>query len=225
MRKIQKYRYVLAAVLTLTVFTMGMLFSNLMDTQRYQQLQNEMQENNVEMESRQLQLSYLKSPEVESCAALQAGLSDIVKGYNSRLEKVQQYQENSFFKEQQFKIIKRKYILSGIRYWMYAQNLRSKCDYNATTVLFFTRNLFGDEKCRKCSSVGVELTLLKKRYDGELLVFTIPTKLDDGAVNILEQQYNVTSTPALVVNGEKKIEGYRSAGRLSELMNLSETGR
>jgi hypothetical protein len=200
---------------------MGVMFSNLLDDRRYQGLQNEMQENIVEMESRQLQLSYLKSPEVESCTALEAGLGDIVKGYNSRLGKVQQYQENSFFKEQQFKTIKRKYILSGVRYWMYSQELRKRCNYNATTVLFFTENLFGEDECEKCSNIGSELTLLKKRHDGNLLVFTIPTQLDDGAVNILEQQYNVTETPTLVVNSQQKIQGYRSSGQLSRLMNLS----
>jgi hypothetical protein len=225
MRKIQKYRYVLAAVLTLTVFVMGMLFSNLMDTQRYQQLQNEMQENNVEMESRQLQLSYLKSPGVESCAALEAGLSDIVEGYNSRLEKVQQYQENSFFRKEQFRTIKRKYIISGVRYWMYAQELRDKCDYNATNVLFFTENLFSDENCQECRSVGSELSILKKRYGGDFLLFTIPTELDDGSVNVLEQQFNVTETPTIVANGgEEKIVGFNTSSEISQRLNLSETG-
>lgn len=222
MREIQKYRYIIAGILTITVFVMGMLFSNLMDDRRYQELQNEMQQNNVEMESRQLQLSYLKSPGVESCAALEAGLSDIVEGYNSRLENVQQYQENSFFQQKQFKTIKRKYILSGVRYWMYAQELRDKCNYNATTVLFFTENMFSEDDCQSCKNIGTELTILKRRHDRDFLVFTMPTELDDGAVNILEQQYNVTKTPTLVVNGEEKIEGYMTSGEISQKLNLSE---
>lgn len=222
MREIQKYRYVMAGILTVTVFILGMLFSNLVDDRRYQELQVEMQQNNVEMESRQLQLSYLKSPGVESCSALEAGLSDIVEGYNTRLERVQQYRENSFFKKDQFETIQRQYILSGVRYWMYAQELRNRCDYNATTVLFFTENIYGNDGCQSCRNVGTELTLLKRRYDGDFLVFTIPTELDDGAVDMLEQQYNVTETPTIVVNGEQKIEGYRTSGEISQRINLSE---
>lgn len=225
MREIEKYRYLMAGMLTLTVFMLGVLFSNAVDDRRYQALQNEMQQNNVDMESRQLQLSYLKSPEVESCGALEAGLSDIVRGYNSRLEKVQQYQENSFFKEEQFRYMKRKYVLSGVRYWMYSQELRDKCDYDANTVLFFTDNLFGEENCKECSNIGVELTVLKKRYDDDLLIFSIPTDLDDGAVEMLERQYNVTTTPTLVINGKTKLEDFKTSGEIEKQLNFTGSER
>lgn len=221
MREVQKYRYILAAVLTVTVFVMGVLFSNMMDAQRYQSLKNRIQQNSVEMESRQLQLSYLKSPEVNSCRALEAGLTDIVKGYNARLSDVQQYQKNSFFNRQQFRIVKREYVLSGIRYWMYAQRLRDKCNYSANTVLFFTRNLFGKSNCDKCTSLGSKLTLLKKKYEDELLIFTIPTSLDDGAVEMLERQYNITETPSLVINGRKKIEGKYTVNQVEKKLNIT----
>ncbi|MEF8847454.1 MAG: thioredoxin family protein [Candidatus Paceibacterota bacterium] len=220
MREIQKYRYVLAAILTITVFVMGMLFSNLMDDRRYQSLQNEVQENNVEMESRQIQLSYLKSADVDSCSALEAGLIDIIRGYNDRLERVQQYQEDSFFKETQFENIKREYILSGVRYWMYAQELREKCDYRTNTVLFFTEDLFGNPDCEQCSMIGSELSLLKRKYGEELLVFTMPMNIEDGAVKMLEQQYNVTSTPTLIINGEKHIGSFNSSREIESRLNF-----
>lgn len=220
MREIQKYRYILAAVLTLTVFVMGVLFSNLMDDRRYQSLQNEIQENNIEMESRQIQLSYLKSADVQSCDALEAGLTDIIEGYNGRLEKVQRYQESSFFKKDRFRAVKREYILSGVRYWMYAQELRDKCDYNSNTVLFFTQDIFGNSECPECNRMGKELIYLKKKYGGKFLLFTMPTTLDDGAVNMLEQQYNVTETPTVILNGEEKIVGYNSSREIEQELEV-----
>ncbi|MFB6158417.1 MAG: hypothetical protein ABEJ95_02015 [Candidatus Nanohalobium sp.] len=221
MREIQKYRYVMAGVLTVAVFVLGVLFSNFMDDTRYQSLENEMQQTQVEMESRQLQLSYLKSSEVQSCDAIEAGLKEIVEGYNKRLRRVQQYQENSFFQEEQFRTMKREYILSGIRYWLYAQELRDRCDNGSNTVLFFTSSLFSESECDECSSLGTELTLLKKEYGEELLVFTVPTSLDDGAVEMLEKQYNITETPAVVLNGEEKLEGFHSSDEIEEELNLS----
>lgn len=221
MREIQKYRYITAAILTFTVFALGMLFSNYMDDRRYQGLENQVRQDNVQIESQQLQLNYLQSSEVNSCGALQAGLEDIIKGYNSRLAKVQQYQENSLFKEKQFKTTKRKYIISGIRYWMYTEQLKDKCGYNASTTLFFTENMFGDSDCQNCKSQGHELTLLKRKYDGELLVFTIPTDLDDGIVNMIEQQYNITETPSLVINAEQKLEGFQTRNEIQNKLKVT----
>lgn len=224
MREIKKYRYVVAGILTLSVFVMGVMFSNVMDDQRYQELRNEMQANNIEMESRQLQLSYLESPDVESCSALEAGLNDIVEGYNTRLERVQRYEEDSIFNKQQFQNIQRQYVLSGLRYWMYSDRLQDKCDYNATTMLYFSENLFKNGDCDECERQGSELTLLKRQHDGDVLVFTIPRKLEDGMVEVLERQFNVTESPTIVVNGEEKVEGFNTAGELNQKFNISETG-
>jgi glutaredoxin len=225
MREIQKYRYIMAAVLTVTVFAMGVLFSNLVDDRRYQSLQNEIQEDSVEMESRNLQLSYLKSSNVQSCSALKAGLSDIIQGYNDRLSNVQNYQDDSFFKENRFRTVKREYIISGIRYWMYAEEVKDKCDYNADTVLFFTENLFGDSSCDDCTRVGSELSILKKKHGEEFLLFSVPTSLNDGAVDMLEEQYNVTSTPTIVINGEKEFEGFNTSQEIEQKLNASVTER
>lgn len=223
MREIQKYRYIMAAILTVTVFVMGVLFSNLMDDRRYQSLQNKIREDRVEMESRNLQLSYLKSLDVHSCSALKTGLSSIIEGYNYRLSKVQNYQENSFFNENRFRTIKREYILSGIRYWFYAEELKERCDYDADTVLFFTDNLFGESNCEECSNLGSELTILKKKYEDKFLLFSIPTSLDDGSVTMLERQFNITTTPSLVINGEKKIEGFHTSQEIEKKLNTSVT--
>lgn len=211
----------MAGALVLVVFILGVLFSNMMDDRRYEKLQNEVRDNSIQIESRQLQLSYLKSSEVQSCSALQTGLSDIIRSYNDRLGKVQAFQKNSIFKEKQFKDTKHQYTLSGIRYWMYTQELRRKCDYNATTVLFFTENLFGNSDCDDCTGIGAELSIIKKKYEDQFLLFTIPTSLDDGAVNALENQYNITKTPTLIINGEKKLEGFQNKSSIEKAMNYT----
>jgi hypothetical protein len=221
MREVKKYRYFFAAVLTIVIFVMGMLFSNFVDQQRYDSLMTEVNQNNVELESQQLQLSYLRSDNVESCRALQAGLRDIVSSYNQRLGNIQAYRDNSFFNVREFELMKESYILSGIRYWMFAQELRQKCDYRANTVLFFTSEL-GDENCEECGRMGEQLSLLKRKYGDNLLVFTVPLEMDDGMVEVLAGQYNVTGRPTTVINGNssKKIEGFKSRRRIEEYLTV-----
>lgn len=223
MREVRKYRYFFAAVLTVIIFLLGVFFSNFVDDTRYSSLRNEINQDNVELESRQLQLNYLQSDNVKSCGALKAGLRDIVQGYNNRLSNLQNYQERSFFKQEEFGTMKQSYILSGIRYWMFAQELRQECDYNADTVLFFTEGIGDNQDCPDCGSMGEKLTILKRKYGESLLVFTVPTNIEDGMVDMLEGQYNITERPTIIINGNEsqKIEGLRSRNYLERQLTVS----
>jgi len=204
MRDIKTSRYVLAAVLTAVIFTLGILFSNFIDDVRSDSLRTELQDDVLAIESRQMQLSLLESDHIQSCDVLETGLTNIIGNYNQNLDRVLNYKENSFFNEKDFETIRRRYILSGVRYWMFAQELRDKCDYTTNTFLFFSQ----DEDCKNCSRTGTQLTLLKKKYQDLVLTFLVPTNIEDGTVKILKDKYNVTSVPTVVINGNTKLEGY-----------------
>ncbi|QKQ98579.1 hypothetical protein GKQ38_03575 [Candidatus Nanohaloarchaea archaeon] len=215
MREIQKYRYLFAALLTVLVFSLGILFSNFMDDRRSERLQAELNEDVVELQSQNLQLTYLRSNQVQSCSTMEEGLTNMIKDYNMRLNKVQEYQKNSIMNAGNFKQIKRRYVLSGLRYWMFVGELKKECDYNANTVLFFTETLQASE-CGACKRQGQQLSLLKQKYQDDLLIFSVPTSMDDGMVSVLKHQYNISEPPALVINREMVIHGYRSRGYIEE---------
>lgn len=222
MRDIKKFRYFFAAVLTLLIFTMGVMFSNMMDDTRYSALQDEIQEDNIALESRQLQLSYLQSDNIESCRGLEAGLEDIVRNYNERLDNLQTYEERSFFRSDDFESIKNLYVLSGLRYWMFAERLKDQCeDYNVDTVLYFTTQIGDAEDCDACGYTGEQLSFLKHQYGEDLLVFTVPTQFDDGFVEMLQSQYDVTEIPTVIANQdtEKRLEGRASMEEIDDLLN------
>lgn len=222
MRDIKKYRYMFAALLTVLVFGLGMLFSNFMDTQRSDRLQSEMNEDIIQLQSQNLQLTYLKSNQVKSCSAMEEGLTNMIKDYNERLNKVQEYQKNSIANSARFGQIKRQYIISGLRYWMFVGELKEECSYNPNTVLFFTESLEASN-CEDCKRQGQQLELLKQKYREDLLIFSVPTSMDDGMVNVLEQQYNVSSPPAVVVNRDTVLQGYNSRFTIEEDL-VNETG-
>lgn len=221
MRDINKYRYLVAGVLTVVVFVLGVLFSTVADEERAGILEDELKDSLVELESRNLQLNYLKSSDVQSCRVLKEGLQNMVADYNERLQKVQSYQESSLLREEKFETVNRRYILSGIRYWMFAEDLREKCSYDADNILFFTRGI-GSGSCDGCQKQGEQLSLLKKKYDKQVLIFSIPLDTEDGMIEVLEKQYNVTESPALVLNGNKTLDNYTSMSEISRELNLTQ---
>lgn len=220
MRELKKYRYVFAALLTVLVFSLGMLFSNFMDTQRSNELQSEMSEDIIQLQSQNLQLTYLKSGQVNSCAAMEEGLTNMIKDYNKRLNKVQEYQQNSIANSGRFEQIKNQYIISGLRYWIFVGELKDECDYNPDTVLFFTESLEASN-CQECKRQGQQLELLKQKYREDVLIFSVPTSMDDGMINVLEQQYNVSRPPAVVLNRDTVLQGYSSRSLIEEKLNES----
>lgn len=199
--------------MTLLVFTTGMLFSDFMDNRRQNSLQSQMSENLVEVEGQQLQLSYLQSEEVNSCDAMRAGVRGVIRDYNKRLNNVQQYQDNTLFQQNEFELIRDRYVLSGIRYYLFVNELNGECDRNTTTVLFFTESL-NAEDCDDCQYVGRQLELLKNQYGKEVLIFSIPSSMESGIIDVMEQQHNITERPAVVINSEEKLEGAYSKEEL-----------
>lgn len=220
-KEVNQYRYLFAAVLTVLVFVLGVSVSGVMDSQRTSALLKNNDANVLDLESQQLQLRYLKE-DAKTCETMETGLINIVRDYNARLNDLQTFRENSVMNKEDYKHIKRSYILSGIRYWMFSQDLRSRCDYGSSTVLFFTTTL--DKKdCQECKTAAHELDVLKKRYGRDLLIFSVPTTMDDGMVEILSERYNVTDPPVLVLNGEKVLNGTSSRSEIKNALNLSES--
>lgn len=218
MRDIKKYRYFFAALLTVLVFGLGMLFSNFMDTQRSDRLQSEMNEDIIQLQSQNLQLTYLRSNQVRSCGTMEKGLTNMIQDYNMRLNKVQEYQKNSIVNSARFGQIKRQYVLSGLRYWMFIGELKEECDYNPDTVLFFTESLEA-QNCETCKRQGQQLNLLKQRYQEDILIFSVPTSQNDGMIDVLKEQYNITETPAIVLNRDTVLHGYRSRTAIEQELN------
>lgn len=214
-REIKKYRYLFAALFTILVFTTGILFSNLVDDYRSSALQNEIREDVTDLESQQLQLNYLERQ--DNCRVLEAGLNEVLQGYNERLDRVVNYEENSLFKQRRFQDIRRQYVLAGIRYWIFSKDLREKCeDYNPDTILYFQK-----QDCPDCDSTGRELSRIKKTYGNQALIFTIYTDIQDSMVTILEKEYKVNQTPTVIINEETKLEGDLSRQEIKENMVYS----
>lgn len=214
-REIKKYRYVFAAVFTILIFFTGILFSNLMDDYRSGVLSEELEEDLIELESRQVQMNYLED-ENHTCEAMQAGLSNIVGSYNERLERMESYRDSTMLQEDQFNDIRRRYTLSGVEYWQFSEKVKDKCDgYEPDTILYF-----GEDDCSNCDQQRRELDRLKNIYGEEVLIFTVFTDIDDGMVEILTNEYDVQETPKIVINGEKQDEGLRHRDEIIENLTV-----
>lgn len=201
-RSISKQRFVIAGIITILIFALGLLLGMLFDYERVQSLEEKYYENELDYRSLQLQFSFLDFTQYDenSCAAFEVAMKNSVSELSDSLEKVEQYENSANTQQDSFELIQRRYILDNIRYWMVVEEAKEVCDINRLGVLYF----YSTDNCPSCPDQGVILTYYKKKYGDSLLVFPIDVDnvANEPILEVMMGRFNITSIPSIVVDGE-----------------------
>ncbi len=201
-RSFSKQRYMIAGLITILIFALGLLLGMVVDYERVQSLEEKYYENELDYRSLQLQFSFLDftGHDKNSCAAFEVAMKNSVTDLSDSLDKVEQYQESAKTQQESFALIQRRYILDNIRYWMVVEEAKKVCDINRLGVLYF----YSNDNCPSCPDQGVILTYYKKKYGDSLLVFPIDVDnaVKEPVLEVIMGRFNVTTLPSLVVDSE-----------------------
>ncbi|MBW2995252.1 hypothetical protein KY312_02780 [Candidatus Woesearchaeota archaeon] len=217
-RRISKRRYLVAGLITILIFSLGMSLGLVWDSKRVEWVQKENQLRDLDYQSLQFQylyLSTLKSNKSETCSVLYTTLEQSVKDLGQTLDALIAYQKESSINDEQYKIVERDYVLDNFRYWLFAKQVQEACDKDNVTILYF----YTKYACSECSDQGTLLTHYKKIFDDRLLIFPIDTELkkDEISISMIEARYNITKYPSIVIK-DKKYEGLIESGQLHNLI-------
>lgn len=202
-RKISKSKYIMAGVITLIIFSLGLSLGLLLEEQRYNKAEEISQEQETRYLSLQLQyllLSTFESQAGENCVILFATLQDAIDDLSGSLAQIIDYEKENSINEDDYLLISRIYTLDNLRYWLLADKAKESCDLNVVSILYF----YSDD-CPSCPNQGTILTYYKKLLGEQLLVFPINLDLrdDEPMVEVMMSMYNITKYPSIVVEGEK----------------------
>jgi hypothetical protein len=225
-QKIDLRKHIIVGLVAMLIFSLGLTLGIILDYERYNWVKNEKSIQDVRFQSLQLQYLYLTTLESSSnstCSVLLASLEDSIADLGYTLDLVTRYEKDSSINSDEFALVKRNYIIDNIKYWLFAERVKDKCQKDMVTVLYF----FSESKCDICPDQGVVLTYYKKIFQDRLLVFPIDTDLgkDEPLIRMLSRQYNITAYPTVVVDSVK-YEGVvpkEEAGRI--ICNSFETNQ
>jgi hypothetical protein len=205
-RKISKHKYIAVALITLLIFSLGMVLGLLWDELRVNFVKDVNAMKDIDYQSLQFQYLYLStlSKSETSCNALYVTLGQSVKDLAATLDALINYQKQSSINTKQYELIERDYILDNLRYWLFAKQVKEQCSRDVVTVLYFYKKY----DCPVCNDQGFLLTHYKKIFEDRLLVFPIDSDLksQEVAISLVESQYNVTQYPTMII-GDKKYYG------------------
>ena len=157
-----------------------------------------------ELQSLQLQERFLSSLNTEeSCKFSDDYFSQINQDLSyywsilpSRLEA---YEKNNKPTDE-YLALKEDYTRLSLRAWIIAQGNFEKCDSDTIPALYFY-----SDSCPDCVKQGESLDDAKDwlAEDGKrLVVFTVDFNYKEPTLDLVKKYYNITSVPAIVVNGQ-----------------------
>jgi thiol-disulfide isomerase/thioredoxin len=213
-RVISTEKYIIAGVITLLIFLLGLSLGTIIDNHRSTVIEEINQEQEVRYLSLQSQYLYLNAfSSYDNCPIISTTLKSTVQDLSDSLSKVIESEEEKLPQDRK-NLIMRRYLLDNLRYWLLAKESRDKCQMDIVPILYFYTS-----ECDSCSTQGTILTYFKKLYGEKVLVF--PINLDfryqEPMVEMVMNQFNVTKYPTLVID-DVKYEGVVSKEQLTGII-------
>jgi len=216
-RRISKDKYVMAAIFTILIFSLGLALGIIMDYERLRWIDKLTKEYDVDFRSLQFQALYMGTLEKDnaSCDVLYATLERAIADLGASLENVLEYEKQSKVKRDDFNIIRRRYLIDNLKYWLFAKEAKQLCDLDVVNILYF----YSEDECNNCPAQGTILTYYKKIFDDKLLIFPLNLDLekDEPILEILRRKYKAYNLPTIIVE-EKKYEGVVNKAELGKII-------
>ncbi len=197
-------RYLLAGVITAAVLAVVFAIVLFLDDWRVNSLNQQLEELSIQSESNRVLFFYNQvfSPSENPAFCEVANKSATLRSSQGDLlfSKLSSYESANLFGD--YGLLKKKYLLNRIELWLYTSLQNKTCNSNFVPILFFYRS---KDPCPDCAVQGGILEELRNQCPN-VKIFALATDEDIDLVPLIQAQFNVAQTPALVVNNEKVFE-------------------
>jgi len=211
-REFNKKRYIIAALLTLFIFILGLMLGLVIEGKRVQYIQSINKIEKLDYSSLQLQYAYIDQLSQEkNCDAVSKTFESSVKSLIETSERLENYEQNANLNKEDFHALKREYILAQLNYWLLAKRTKKICNRDLVTILYFYST---DKECPDCGEQAFILTYLKNEFKDKLLIFALDsTYVGEPMIGMLKDQYGISKYPTLIVEDEV-FEGFTSKNEI-----------
>ncbi len=195
-RQLSSKKYLLALVLTIIIFGVGILVGMLFENVRLEHSKELIISQKVGLQSLQLQQKYINQG-LADCRVLHQILETNTDQLQKKMAEVAEYEKRSFLKETDFDLQLRDYFLTEIQFLLLAQDIDKVCvQENVKIVYFYDDNPYDTQ--------GDILSYLKKIFGSRLLVFSLDsTFAEEPMIKILLASHNITTFPAVIIEDQK----------------------
>lgn len=206
MAKVSRNIFVTAGILTAVVFSSGIVLGWLLDMNRVSVLQSQIGDLQLSFDNLGLENSFYQSLANQStlCQLYINRAANFADEADKLGNTINNFKTVNQFEKGDIELLKKKYTVINLNFWLQIVNLKKNCAYDTTTVLYF----YKIRDCDECVAQGLVLDSLKKNLQSKLMVFAVDQDTDLGIVNLLKATYNITTFPFIVVNEHTELRGF-----------------
>ncbi len=208
----QWQRYILAFVITATIFGIAFFIAARIDEGRVANVRAIQDAISIDLLSTETQFELLGNLDCELL-----GERPVLTEELSTLAERLSYTENNLGSDNaEVVLLKKQYSLLQIKDYLLMQEIARKCGGKPVFVLYFYSNK-GD--CEECARAGEVLTYLRQEYPG-LRVYSFDYHLDLSALQTLIALRKVQSTelPAFIINNRAPVYGFKNVEEMQTLI-------
>ncbi len=201
-RRISLGKYLLAFVLTLLVFSGGIVIGIFFENARLNDSRQINLDEKVNLKSLQLQQEYVKSG-IAECRSMNQILERTIAELDRKVDTIVDYEKRSVLKDKEFNLQLRDYFLTEIQFLLLSREIDRDCQRDHATVLFFYNEDKQDVQ-------GRILDYLKSLLGSKVLIFSFDSQFtDEPMIKLLLTSYKINVYPAVVVE-DKVFQGLTS---------------
>ena len=219
-RKVDWEYLVLAFFVTLILMTVIFYAGQQLSSHKVDSLSNDVRNIEVEQRSQALGLQLAESVEGQKCEAMKSWISSSVPEIRDLRQEVAAYESSSKIENSEYELVKKRYMNLLIQNLIEVRTMEEECGEDVVNVVYFYTN----NGCDRCTDQGSVLTYYRRQYDEEVMVHPLDADLGAKSIEFMENFYNVTEYPTLVVEGEV-YKGFQNREDLGEIIesNLNQT--
>lgn len=209
--------YLIAAIITAMIFVAIFAYVKFDESAKVGELSNDIMALYEEQQSNKILQAYLNSADANSCIVFERQISRQLGRIYTLFSKLEQLKDTTFATSSES--VKRQYLLASMSLWIDLKNAGKTCSFNIKPILYF----FPDKAdCIECDAMMGQLETLKSQCP-EVRVFAFPAESKDFEfVSLLEQDYNVSSAPAMVIKNHV-IYSLASTDSIKEWLDCNKT--
>jgi len=215
-KNIQWARYMIALVITIFIFIMGLYVGGYSTNLKFESLYD--LQNKIRSETMGTELQYLIAGD-DPCTLVNMDLfTEEINKIGSRLTDM----ESQLGVDNKGVVsLKEYYHLLEIRHFLFMKKALQECKKKYGLVLYFYSNA-GD--CSDCKEQGYVLSYVNKKYP-VFGTYSFDINIDNPAIRTLKRYYNITAVPSIVVN-DRTYTGFQARDDLyREILGKDIPGR
>ncbi|MBI2084014.1 MAG: hypothetical protein HYT70_00115 [Candidatus Aenigmarchaeota archaeon] len=207
-----------AALFSLLILLLGIMIGIWIDNYRLSSIRESLSSADVNSDDARLLGVYLQRFGESYCnVALEKNLEYNDKIYSEGRDIERKIESNVFTPEVQQEW--RRYSLLQTQFWLNSVDLKERCSFNYSTVVYLSRQNSDSTLEEIDSKVQSGILLdLKERCGRQMMLIPITADVNLTVVDAIKGQFNITQYPAVIVDESFVFEGLVSEDTLNELL-------